>query len=91
VLESTGQNTGQGIGKMSAWQVGDIIESRTSPGVFREILAVRETGYSWRYPDLPDVSSVFLSENSNDPSLYHWKRAAQGWASSAPVIPPIDR
>jgi hypothetical protein len=42
--------------------VGDRI---VSLGIVREITAVRETGYTWRYPDKPDKD--FLSENSNDP------------------------
>ncbi len=37
-------------------------------GVKREITAVRDTGYSWRYPDIPDRGE-WDTENSTDPFL----------------------
>ena len=48
--------------KPGAFAVGDVIERR---GIRREITEVRDTGYTWRYPDIPDRD--FWSENSTDP------------------------
>lgn len=75
------------------WKVGDQI---ICAGVVREIVAVRPTGYDWKYPSMGDVCkngqrNLFLSENSNDPffELLAWelygakhKAAAREWAAS---------
>lgn len=49
--------------------VGDLVKCLRphAQGIVREILAVRRTGYTWRYPEVPDKD--FWSENSNDPFL----------------------
>lgn len=51
------------------WQAGDIITN--AKRIRRQIVAVRATGYTWRYPDIP--GETFLSENSTDP-FFEW-----GW------------
>lgn len=52
--------------------VGDKIIGTQSHnmGIIREILKVRKTGYTWKYPD---IDEHFISENSNDP-FFEW-----GW------------
>jgi hypothetical protein len=52
-------------------KVGTVIFKIGANGeeIRREIIAVRPTGYTWRYPDIPD--QTFDSENSNDP-LFEW-------------------
>lgn len=56
------------------WSAGDLIFLATLRGdLVREIVAVRETGYAWRFP--AGNGRVFDSENSNDPYLRHrWKK-----------------
>jgi hypothetical protein len=52
---------------------GDFVESG---GVVREITEVRPTGYTWRYPEVPDRD--FWSENSNDPHFeMGWTRCGK--------------
>lgn len=47
-------------------KVGDLVKlTNTKNEVVRKILEVRDTGYTWIYPDIP--SRDFWSENSNDP------------------------
>lgn len=53
------------------YNVGDFVASTQSQYVVREITAVRPTGYSWRYPDIPEKGE-WISENSNDPMLSWW-------------------
>jgi hypothetical protein len=50
------------------FRVGDRIVN--TAGVVREILAVRETGYSWRYPN--SAGSEFTTENTDDPLCEWW-------------------
>lgn len=38
--------------------------------IVRQITEVRETGYSWVYPEIPEKN--FLSENSCDPFFELW-------------------
>ncbi len=46
--------------------IGDIItNNRFQEPILREITEVRDTGYSWVYPDVPDKE--FYSEDSSDP------------------------
>jgi hypothetical protein len=63
-------------------KVGDIVRgiARHNDKVRREILEVRPTGYTWRYPDVPDHD--FWSENSNDPFF------DAGWEVEPPAVPP---
>jgi hypothetical protein len=42
--------------------------------IVRKIIAVRKTGYDWKYPD---IDEVFISENSNDP-FFEWNWEKQG-------------
>ncbi len=46
--------------------VGDKIygQQHHNKGIIREIVDVRDTGYTWKYPDHDDT---YWSENSNDP------------------------
>lgn len=44
---------------------GTVVRNVRSPVVVREVLAVDENGYLWRYPDVPDKE--FHSVNSNNP------------------------
>lgn len=53
---------------MEKFNIGDVL---VNGSVEREIIEVRDTGYTWRYPEAPDKD--FWSENSNDP-LLEW-----GW------------
>ena len=54
-------------------RVGDKVRSLDFPEVIREITEVRSTGYTWKYPDIPDVD--FLSENGTDPFFeWRWER-----------------
>lgn len=50
-------------------KVGDKIMFDKNPDVIREIVEVRTTGYTWRYPgsEPVDLSNTWISENSNDP------------------------
>jgi hypothetical protein len=53
------------------FNVGDVI---VGWGVVREITAVRDSGYEWRYPDQGEICASghinsFMSENSSDPFL----------------------
>lgn len=60
------------MSKSKMWQVGDVLRGTMhNSGVECEILEVRDTGYTWRYPDIPDKD--FWSENSCDP-FFEW-----GW------------
>lgn len=51
-------------------EVNDIIRLRD---VSRKIVDVRDTGYTWIYPDVPEKQ--FDSENSNNPffDLEEWE------------------
>lgn len=51
-------------------EVGDIIvnENFEEP-IYRKITEVRETGYTWVYPEVPDKE--FYSEYSSDP-FFEW-------------------
>lgn len=57
--------------------VGDQVQWRQldedgSP-IIRQITEVRQTGYSWIYPDIPDQE--FMSENSNMPFFENgWRK-----------------
>lgn len=67
------------------YKVGDIIfcYDRDGFGVRHLITKVRKTGYTWKYPDIPDQD--FLSENSNDP-LFQWSN----WIVEGNEWPPIE-
>jgi hypothetical protein len=62
---------------MIKYAVGDVMVFRREgyEPVFHEITEVRDTGYTWQYPDLPNGGD-FWSENSNDP-FYEcgWEKA----------------
>lgn len=49
------------------YEVGDVLTYAKAPGVFRKITEARRSGYSWVFPDFPDVD--FMSENSSDPDF----------------------
>lgn len=52
-------------------EIGDIIVNKSfEEPIYRKIIEVRETGYSWIYPDVPDKE--FYSEDSSDP-FFDWK------------------
>lgn len=60
------------MAKSTDWKVGDVLQSKRDPEVQREIVDVRPTGYSWKYPDLGEttpsgVENYWISENSSDP------------------------
>ncbi len=66
-------------------EVGDRVVHRQphSEDVVREILEVRPTGYTWRYPDYPSdrdfdpISNSWMTENSNNPFLgLGWEKKA---------------
>ena len=50
------------------FKVGDVI---VSGEIKRKITEVRETGYTWIYPE-SESGEDFLSENSNDPFFEWW-------------------
>jgi len=54
-------------------KVGDKVMWDNNPDVIREIIEVRPTGYTWRYPgDEPaTLENTWISENSNDP-FFDW-------------------
>ena len=60
---------------MAKFKVGDVIGYKRWPdephSVKRRIVSVRETGYTWEYPEFP--GKYFHTENSSDPLLqWHW-------------------
>lgn len=83
-------------GRWKEWKVGDIIELTGSDGlgiahetIYRKIAEVRETGYTWFYPQWGfnektpgGAENNFLSEDSNDPFL-EW-----GWTLSETTFSP---
>lgn len=55
-------------------KIGDKVigYGKHNEGIIREITAVRNKGYSWRYED---SSNEYLSENSSDPLFeMGWKK-----------------
>lgn len=62
-------------------KVGDRVVWNPDKDVIREIVEVRDTGYSWKYPD---IDKTFLSENSNDPFFeMHWSLVHDGQSRDA--------
>ena len=57
---------------MNRYNVGNVLvkKEKGKEPIYREIIEVRETGYSWKYPDVPH--RVFYSEDSSDP-FFEWK------------------
>lgn len=57
---------------MKKMNIGDKVRNIDSPNVIRQITEVRDTGYTWIYPDIPDKD--FWSENSSDPFFkFNWE------------------
>lgn len=54
------------------FKVGDLVACTISgqPTITRRIVALRDDGYEWDYPDVPD--RTFLSANGTDPEMHWW-------------------